>query len=495
LGLLDFLPFYSLAFFALVTTPLGLIRSRRSQTSLGPFVGLFGLAVALGSAVWLGFRAVQSPMSNPPPAISTDLFTLFFTGVLISVSIFVGVASLTFMKGDQNEAPYFGLLLLSTLGMIVLAASLDLILLYVGWELMSIPTYALTAFRKKDPNSNEAAMKFFVLSALSSALIVYAISLVFGVTGSTNLVTIASQLGSIGPDTRAFGVLAIVLFIVGFGVKMAVVPFHMWIPDAFEGAPTTIAAFLAAGAKMASFAAAFRVFLIGMSLFHVDWYSTFALVAVATMTLGNVAALMQKSFTRLLAYSSIAQAGYIIIALAAPVTSSGAPLGLTGGLFHVLNYSILKTAAFIAAAAVATHLPINNLDSFNGLSRRMPQTSFNIAILFLGLAGVPPLSGFFSKAMLFTGAVGSPSGWGGYLAIAALINSGFSMGYYGWLIKRMYFDEPSELTRLSEPRGYLVVLWAASILTIVIGIYPQPWINLSQSAANALMRNVPVPAP
>src|SRR5215467_607944 len=492
---MDYLPFYSLAFFALITTPLGMMRMRSGRVSPGAITGLLGLVVGLGAAVWLGFRSTMFPMSNPPPVISTDLFTYFFTGVLIAVAIFVGVASLTFMKGDQNEAAYFGLLLLSTLGMVVLAASLDLILLYVGWELMSVPTYALTAFRKKDPNSNEAAMKFFVLSALSSALIVYAISLVFGITGSTNLVTIASRLATIGPDTRAFGVLSIVLFIVGFGVKMAVVPFHMWIPDAFEGAPTTIGAFLAAGAKMASFAAAFRVFLIGMSLFHVDWYSTFAIVAVATMTLGNVAALMQKSFTRLLAYSSIAQAGYIIIALAAPVTSSGNPLGLTGGLFYVLNYSILKTAAFIAAAAVATHLPVTSLDSFNGLGRRMPQTSFNIAVLFLGLAGVPPLSGFFGKAILFTGAVGSPYSWGGYLAIAALINSGFSMGYYGWLIKRMYFDDPSEATRLPEPRGYLVVLWAATILTIVIGLYPQPWINLSQGAANTLLRNVPVPAP
>ncbi len=495
MGLIDFLPFYSLAFFALITTPLGMLRTRNARVRLGPVAGLLGLAIALGSAVWLGFRSTSVSTSNPPPVISTDLFTYFFTGVLVAVAIFVGVASLTFMKGDQNEAPYFGLLLLSTLGMVVLAASLDLILLYVGWELMSVPTYALTAFRKKDPNSNEAAMKFFVLSALSSALIVYAISLVFGITGSTNIVTIALRLGSIGADTRAFGVLAIVLFIVGFGVKMAVVPFHMWIPDAFEGAPTTIGAFLAAGAKMASFAAAFRVFLIGMSLFHVDWYSTFAIVAVATMTLGNVAALMQKSFTRLLAYSSIAQAGYIIIALAAPVTSSGIPLGLTGGLFYVLNYSILKTAAFIAAAAVATHLSVTNLDSFNGLSRRMPQTSLNIAILFLGLAGVPPLSGFFGKAILFAGALGSPYGWGGYLAIAALINSGFSMGYYGWLIKRMYFDEPADGTRLSEPRAYLAVLWTASILTIIIGLYPQPWINLSQGAASALMRNIPAPVP
>jgi NADH-quinone oxidoreductase subunit N len=492
MSLIDFAPFFSLAVFGLAVTPAGLFRAQKMRIGLAPILGLAGLGVALGTAVWLGFRATTT-VTSPPPVISTDLFTYFFTGVLVTVAIFVGIASLTFMKGDRNKAPYFGLLLLSTLGMIVLAASLDLILLYVGWELMSIPTYALTAIRKKDPNSNEAAMKFFVLSALSSALIVYAISLVFGVTGSTNLVTIASSLSTIGTDTRAFGVLAIVLFIVGFGVKMAVVPFHMWIPDAFEGAPTTIGAFLAAGAKMAAFAAAFRVFIIGMSLFHVDWYSTFAIVAVVTMTLGNVAALMQKSFTRLLAYSSIAQAGYILIALATPTNTAGVPVGLSGGLFHVLNYSILKTAAFIAAAAVATRLPINTLDSFNGLSRRMPQTSLNIAILFLGLAGVPPLSGFFSKAILFTGALYSPFSWGGYLAIAALINSGFSMGYYGWLIKRMYFDEPSETSRLPEPRGYMTVLWIASALTLIIGIYPQPWIQLSQGAAAALMRNVPVP--
>jgi len=494
MSLLDFAPFFSLAVFGLAVTPAGLFREQKMRIGLAPILGLLGLGVTLATTVWLGFR-VNTTVTSPPPVISTDLFTYFFTGVLVTVAIFVGIASLTFMKGDRNEAPYFGLLLLSTLGMIVLAASLDLILLYVGWELMSIPTYALTAIRKKDPNSNEAAMKFFVLSALSSALIVYAISLVFGVTGSTNLVTIASSLSTIGTDTRAFGVLAIVLFIVGFGVKMAVVPFHMWIPDAFEGAPTTIGAFLAAGAKMAAFAAAFRVFIIGMSLFHVDWYSTFAIVAVVTMTLGNVAALIQKSFTRLLAYSSIAQAAYILIALATPTNTAGVPVGRPGGLFHVLNYSILKTAAFIAAAAVATRLPIITLDSFNGLSRRMPQTSLNIAILFLGLAGVPPLSGFFSKAILFTGALYSPFSWGGYLAIAALINSGFSMGYYGWLIKRMYFDEPSETSRLPEPRGYMTVLWIASALTLIIGIYPQPWIQLSQAAAAALMRNIPVPTP
>jgi NADH-quinone oxidoreductase subunit N len=205
------------------------------------------------------------------------------------------------------------------------------------------------------------------------------------------------------------------------------------------------------------------------------------------MTLGNLAALMQKSFTRLLAYSSIAQAGYIMIALAVPITAGGVPLGLAGGLFHVLNYSIVKTAAFVAAAAVATRLPLNTLDSFNGLARRMPQTAFNITIFFLALAGVPPLNGFFSKVMLFTGAVYSPYPWGGYLAIAALLNSGFSMSYYGWLIKRMYFDDPADSSRIPEPRAYTSVMWAATALVFIIGLYPDPWIRLVQNAAATLV--------
>jgi len=476
-------PFVSLAVFGLLVTPAGLIRRGKSAIGIGAYAGLAGIVIALVSTIWLGFKSVSSVSFG---GFEVDLFTYFFTGVLLLVSLFVAISSFDFMKGDPNTAPYFGLLLLSTLGMIVLAASMDLVLLYVGWELMSVPTYALTAIRKKDPNSNEAAMKFFVLSALSSALIVYAISLTFGVTGSTNLQTIAGSLASINPDTRSFALIAIVLFVAGFGVKMAVVPFHMWIPDAFEGAPTTVSALLASGAKMAAFAAAFRVFIVGFSTINVDWYSTFAIVAIATMTLGNVAALMQKSFTRLLAYSSIAQAGYVLIALATPFTVTRDPLGLAGGLFHVLNYSIVKTGAFIAAAAVATRLPVNTLDSFIGLGRRMPQTAFNVMIFFLALAGVPPLNGFFSKVMIFTGAVYSPFSWGGYLAVAALINSGFSMSYYGWIIKRMYFDDPGDSSKIPEPKAYTSVMWIATSLVFIIGIYPDPWIRLVRSAAGSL---------
>jgi F420H2 dehydrogenase subunit N len=482
---LQLVPLISLAAFGLIAPPAGLLRGGKMRLRPAPYLGIIGLLIALGSFSWFILVNYQATALG---ALRFDIFTYFFGGILIATSTLVALASLGFTRGDPNEAPYYGLILLSTLGMVILAASQDLVLLYVGWELMSVPTYALTAIKKKDVLSNEAAMKFFVLSAMSSALLVYAISLIYGMTGSTNLLDIRNVLTNIAvsqPGVKPFGVLALVLFIVGFGVKMAVVPFHMWIPDAFEGAPSTVSGLLASGAKLAAFAAAFRVFIFGMGTFQVDWYSTFAIVAIVTMTLGNVAALMQKSFTRLLAYSSIAQAGYMLIALA--VTTPANTLGLAGAIFHSLNYGILKTATFIAAAAIATRLPVKDITSFNGLGKRMPQTAFAITIFFLALAGVPPLSGFFSKAVLFTGALNSTFSWGPYLAIAALLNSGFSMGYYGWMIKRMYLDDPSDASRLSEPRSYTRVLWLAVILTFAIGIYPQPWISLSQSAATSLL--------
>src|SRR2546428_3115813 len=269
-------------------------------------------------------------------------------------------------------------------------------------------------------------MQFFVRSGMSSFLLVDAISLIYGMTGSTSLLGIPSILVNITvsqPGVKPFGVIALVLFIVGFGVKMAVVPCHMWIPDAFEGAPPTISALLASGAKLAAFAAAFRVFIFGMGTFQVDWYSIFAIVAIVTMTVGNVAALMQKSFTRLLAYSSIAQAGYMLIALA--VTTPTNTLGWAGAIFHSLNYGILKTATFIAAAAIATRLPVTDLDSFNGLGKRMPQTAFGITILFLALAGVPPPNGFLSLNHHLNGAHYMPRYWGAFTSFADIMHHGF----------------------------------------------------------------------
>jgi len=382
------------------------------------------------------------------------------------------------MRQTENPLAYYGLLLFSTFGMVLVALSADLIALFLSWELMSVPTYVLTGILKKDPASNEAAVKYFLISAFSSGLIIYAISLVFGVTGSTSMFAIGERLSSSNLVLEPLTLLAIALFIAGFGMKVAAVPFHMWIPDAYEGAPTTIAALLAAATKTGGFAALLRVFVVSLALYRADWSTIFAVVALLSMTLGNVGALMQKSFTRLLAYSSIAQSGYIMIGLAAPTT-----FGIGGALFHILNHAIMKSAAFFAAAAILMKLSTTTLDGYSGLAKRMPYTALALTISLLALAGVPPLNGFISKLVLFTAAVDSGITW---LALAGVLNSAFSLAYYGWVIKRMYLDETNDATRLREPRLFIGVLGLSVTIIILIGVYPEPFLSLVLRIASRL---------
>lgn len=448
-----------------------------SRTMVG-YWSIAGLCVTLGA---IGVILIQGVPSTQVVfgVLSIDSFSVYFAAVFVLVTLLIAISSMYYMRGDKNFDTYFGMLLLGTFGMMLVAFSVDLIALFLAWELMNVPSYVLTGIHKKDPTSNEAAIKFFILSALSSALIIYAISLVFGITGTTNMYVVAQVMQTVLPQLNPIALLAMVLFIAGFGMKVAAVPFHMWIPDAYEGAPITVGAFLAAGTKNGGFAALLRVFMIALVALRFDWSGTLAVIAILTMTLGNVAALTQKNFTRLLAYSSIAQAGYILIGLAAPN-----PLGLAGAMFHILNHGVMKTAAFVAAAAVYSQLSTTSLDSFSGLGDRMPVTAFTLTISLFALAGVPPLSGFMSKLMLFTAAVQGNLWW---LALAGVLNSAFSMAYYGWIVKRMYFDEPSSPERLKEPTTYVAVLVAATIITIVLGLYPGPIISYLLQVAKALL--------
>jgi proton-translocating NADH-quinone oxidoreductase chain N len=439
---------------------------------------ILGLLVTLGGVIILISSGVTSP-DLILGVLSIDVYSAYFTTVFVGITLLIGVASIYYMRENKNLDTYFGLLLLATFGMILISFSVDLIALFLAWELMNIPTYVLTGIQKDDPMSNEAALKFFILSALSSALIIYAISLTFGITGTTNIYAVANALSTALPKLDPLALLAMMLFVAGFGMKIAAVPFHMWIPDAYEGAPITIGAFLAAGTKNGGFAAVFRVFAVALIALRLDWSGTFAVIAILTMTLGNVAALMQKSFTRLLAYSSIAQAGYILIGLAA-----FGPLGIAGALFHVLNHGVMKTAAFIAAAAVYSRISTTNLDSYSGLGRRMPITAFTLSISLFALAGVPPLNGFMSKLVLFTAAVDAHLWW---LALAGVLNSAFSMAYYGWVVKRMYFDDPPIVEKLSEPKTLVGVLIVCSTIIVALGLYPGPVLDYLFKVAAYLM--------
>lgn len=425
--------------------------------------------------------------------LSDDMFGSFFAVALLIVSIMVSASSWNYMKGRSNQAAYYSLLLLSTIGMVLIGYSTDLLMLLVAWELMSIPTYALAAFSKRDPISNEAAIKYFMFGALSSAIIVFAIGLVYGITGTTNIGQAIQTMASLPSNLVPVGLLTVAMFIAGFGFKMGLVPFHMWLPDAYEGAPTTIGALLAAGTKKAGFAAALRVIILGMFALNLDWTITLAVLAVFTMTLGNLAALVQKSVPRILAYSSIAQAGYIMIGIALAPYSEQA---LSGSLFHIINHAVMKSAAFIAAAAVATALASYSLERYRGLGRRMPITAIALSISLLALAGVPPLNGFWSKLVLFGAAINSGTvvEWGPYLAIAGVLNSALSLGYYAWIMRKMYMEEGPDMSRVKEPRAIMAVLVFAMVFMVAFGIWHAPLLDFASHAVPVL-HIVPVSGP
>lgn len=459
-------------------------------------------AIAFGAlAICIGFVIFRVISGEVLPAVAfsqdvlaDDMLGSFFALALLIVSLMVTASSWDYMKGKANPAAYYSLILLSSVGMVLIAYSTDLLMLFVSWELMSLPTYALAAFSKRDPISNEAAIKYFMFGALSSGILVLAIGFVYGITGTTNIGESIKAMASLDPDLIPIGLVAIALFIAGFGFKMGLVPFHMWLPDAYEGSPTTIGALLAAGTKKAGFAAAIRVVVLGMFALNLDWTITLAVIAVFTMTLGNFGALIQKSLPRILAYSSIAQAGYILIGLAIAPYSDQA---LSGSLFHIFNHSIMKSTGFIAAAAVATALAGYSLEKYRGLGIRMPLTAIALAISLLALAGVPPLNGFWSKLVIFGAAINSSAyvWWGPYLAIAGVLNSALSLGYYAWIIRKMYMEQGPDMSKIKEPKAILAVLLFGLVFMVVFGVWHAPLLEFATISVPDLTNLINVTRP
>ena len=418
-----------------------------------------------------------------------DGFGGFFAIAMLIVAIFTTVGSFNYMRKNNSPAVYYSLILLSTIGMVLVAYSTDLVMLFVAWELMSIPTYVLAGFMKKSPSSNEAALKYFLFGALSSAIIIYGISLSYGLTGSTNIGEVIAGYASLDPSLLPLALLSVGMFIAGFGFKMGLVPFHMWLPDTYEGAPTPITTLLAAGTKKAGFAALIRVVLLGMVALNLDWTLALGVIAIMTMTIGNVAAIMQKNLTRMLAYSSIGHAGYILIGLAIAPFSS---MGVQGSMYHILNHAVMKGAAFVAVGALVTTLAVTNLDKLKGLGRKMPITSLGLVISLLALAGVPPLNGFWSKLMLFGGALDATSSvwWAPWLAIAGVLNSALSLAYYGWIMRRMYFEGERE-KRVSEPKSVIAVMIFSIIFMVGLGVYPDLIIQFVEFASPTISISMP----
>jgi len=414
--------------------------------------------------------------------ITDDVFGAFFSIAFLIVSLMVTASSWSYMKKKSNHAAYYSLILLSSIGMILIGYSTDFVMLLVSWELMSIPTYALAAFSKKDPVSNEASIKYFLFGALSTSIIILAMGIVYGITGTTNIYDSIVALASLQSELMPFGLLAVGLFIAGFGFKMGLVPFHMWLPDTYSGSPTTVAALLAAGTKKAGFAAAIRVIIIGLVALNVQWSFVLAIIAIFTMTVGNLGALTQKSVPRMLAYSSISQAGYMLIGLAVALYSTQ---GIAASLFHIMNHAVMISAAFIAAAAVIVVLSGYGIEKYKGLGYRMPITAIVMTISLLALAGIPPLNGFWSKLLLFGAAIdsGQQIWWGPYLAIAAILNSALSLGYYAWIIRKMYMEDGENRVRQKEPKSIVAVLLFALGFMVIFGIWYGPILDFATLAS------------
>ncbi len=464
---------------------INIIRKDRGSTSFYGAIALVTLIVAAGFVAYQIFTDnVASPAIFSEDVLVDDTFGSFFAIVVLIVAILTVVGSFDYMRKQPYPAVYFSLILLSSIGMILVAYSTDLVMLLVAWELMSIPTYVLAGFMKKNPSSNEAAIKYFLFGALSTAIIVYGISIAYGITGSTNIGEVIVGFASLDASMVPLGLLATALFIAGFGFKMGLVPFHMWLPDAYEGAPPTIAALLAAGTKKVGFAAALRVIIMGTIALNLEWTFALGIIAIMTMTVGNLAAIMQKNLSRMLAYSSIGHAGYILIGLSIAPFSS---IGIQGSLFHIFNHAVMKGAAFIAVAAIAITLASTHLDKIKGLGRRMPITSIGLVVSLLALAGVPPLNGFWSKLMLFGSAIdaGSVVAWAPYLAVAGVLNSALSLAYYGWIIRKMYFEGEDE-KRVKEPKSIIAVMIFSVIFMVGIGVYPDPFIQFAGTAVPSL---------
>jgi len=369
---------------------------------------------------------------------------------------------------------YYTLLLFATIGMMFMAASSDLVMIYVGLELTSIACYICAGYHKTNPKSNEAILKYFLLGLIASSIMLYGFSFIYGFTGQTELSLIAEALTG---ETARLAVLGGVMFtLAGFAFKVASVPFHQWVPDVYEGAPTPVTAFLSIGPKAAAFAALARILFIGFPMFVAYWQILFIALAIASMFIGNLLAIPQKNIKRMLAYSSIAHAGYIMIGYAAASNDA-----MAGVLLYIGIYMFISLGAFAVVLAVS-HEPGGGeeLVNFNGLSKRAPFLAMTMAVFMLALAGLPPTAGVWGKVFLFKAAVEQDLWW---LALIGFLNSVISLYYYVNVIRHMYVFEPDSDRPLVVPGAFRGVVVVTFIAVIIIGVLPGPLSALAKLSA------------
>jgi len=473
-NILSILPILILAGFGMIVLLMDVLSSRRlGEKNLLAYVSLIGIVVA---AIFAR-NPTGTTLFSFNETFTIDNYSLFFNFIfLLSTGLTILISHSYIKREEINHGEYYALLMFATIGMMLMAAGADLLNIYIGLEVMSISIYILTGFKRSKLISNEASLKYFLLGAFATGFLLYGISIIYGSTGTINLKQIACFITSKGGISDPLLLMGMGLIIIGLGFKVASVPFHAWVPDVYEGAPTAITAFMSVGPKAAGFAAFLRIFMTAFGSTHYEWQKIIYILAILTMTTGNIVAIAQTNIKRMLAYSSIAHAGYLLIALIAANN-----MGVSGTLFYILAYTFMNIGAF-AIVIVLSHKgdEFIQINDYAGLGFKHPLLAIAMALFMLSMAGVPPMAGFVGKFYIFSAAIKS-----GYvvLAIIGVINSVISVYYYLRITVIMYMKES---TREFIPLTISPLIVAAIVISVVgtlhLGIFPSKVMEIAQQA-------------
>lgn len=449
--------------------------SRKSYLAYISFIGIVATAVLTGAG-WGGH------IESFSGAVVLDNFATFFKMIfLVGAGLAVLISDQYMDREGCNHGELYPLILFAVVGMMLMASGTDLMTIFLGLEVMSVSLYVLAGFNRANPKSNEAGLKYFLLGAFSTGFLLYGMALIYGATGTTRLYKIASIVGQMTvPTANVMLVAGMLLMLTGFLFKVAAAPFHMWTPDVYEGAPTPITAFMSAGPKAAGFAAALRILLLALPTLQVEWSQLLWIIAVLTMTVGNITALRQDNIKRMLAYSSIAHAGYCLVGFAA-----GNGTGTAGILFYMLSYAFMNIGAFAVVILVAKKGEGNgNVMDFAGLGFKRPLLAVAMTVFLFSLAGIPPTAGFIGKFYLFSGAVQRGYIW---LAVIGVLNSAASVYFYLRVMVYMYFKDPTEefdWVKVTGPIALALVISVAG--SMILGIVPSFVLEFAQNAVKLI---------
>lgn len=435
------------------------------------FISLTGLLMGAISSL----AKYNLPVHSFNGAYIVDHLSVFFTFIFCISSALAILVSVDFNKREGIKVgEYYSLILFCTVGMVLLASATDMIMIFLGIEIVSISLYVLAGIRRNDPKSNEAALKYFLLGAFATGFLLYGMTLLYGSTGSTKLVMIASAIRNGGVASEPLLLMGVVLLIIGLGFKVAAVPFHMWAPDVYQGAPTPVTAFMAVGPKAASLAAFYRIFSEAIPQLSPSWEILLCVVSVITMFVGNLGAIMQTNIKRLLAFSSVAHVGYLIIAIIAKNSLSSSAL-----MFYMLTYAFMIFGTFGIVILLGRKGDENlEIENYSGLAYKHPVLALSMTIFLLSLGGLPPLAGFVAKFFVFSAALKE-----GFLilVIIAVLNSAVSLYYYLKVIVFMYMKDPVKEFDITLSPMTLFVIAISIFGTIQLGIFPDSIIALAQA--------------